>query len=139
MSTIKNEEARLSGIATMSKPLDSTQYPSLSKIQDVIKPFNDSVLDSAVKQLKSEYNSINEVTISPCYTVTYSLHSVNSVKLYIYFSSSTWSLLCAYFFMIILPLPSPTFLYYLRRLYFLTICAIIISEGGDYIWTNYSM
>ena len=112
MSTIKNEEARLSGIATMSKPLDSTQYPSLSKIQDVIKPFNDSVLDSAVKQLKSEYNSINEVTISPCYTVTYSLHSVNSVKLYIYFSSSTWSLLCAYFFMIILPLPSPTFLYY---------------------------
>lgn len=113
MSTIKNDEIRLSGIATMSKPLDSTQYPSLSKIQDVIKPFNDSVLDSAVKQLKSEYNSINEVTISPCYTVTYSLHSVNSVKLYIYFSSSTWSLLCAYFFMIILPLPSPTFLYYL--------------------------
>ena len=112
MSTIKNDEIRLSGIATMSKPLDSTQYPSLSKIHDVIKPFNDSVLDSAVKQLKSEYNSINEVTISPCYTVTYSLHSVNSVKLYIYFSSSTWSLLCAYFFMIILPLPSPTFLYY---------------------------
>ena len=28
--------------------------------------------------------------------------------------------------------PSPTFLYYLRRLYFFTICAIIISEGGDY-------
>ena len=37
MSTIKNDEIRLSGIATMSKPLDSTQYPSLSKIQDVIK------------------------------------------------------------------------------------------------------
>ena len=32
--------------------------------------------------------------------------------------------------------PSPTFLYYLRRLYFFTVCAIIISEGGDYIWTN---
>lgn len=112
MSTIRNDEIRLSGMATMCKPFDETNYASLSKIKDVIKPFNDSVLDSAVKQLKSEYNSINEVTISPCYTVTYSLHSVNSVKLYIYFSSSTWSLLCAYFFMIILPLPSPTFLYY---------------------------
>lgn len=98
MSTIKNEETRLSGIATMSKQLDSEKYPSLSKIQDVIKPFNDSVLDSATKQLKSEYNAINEVNHSPCYTVTYSLHSVNSVKLYIYFSSSTWSLLCACFF-----------------------------------------
>lgn len=107
MSTIKNDEIRLSGIATMSKPLDSTQYPSLSKIQDVIKPFNDSVLDSATKQLKSEYNSINEVTISPCYTVTYSLHSVNSVKLYIYFSSSTWSLLCACFFTLIFVRLSP--------------------------------
>lgn len=85
MSTIKNEETRLSGIATMSKQLDSEKYPSLSKIQDVIKPFNDSVLDSATKQLKSEYNAINEVNHSPCYTVTYSLHSVNSVKLYIYF------------------------------------------------------
>lgn len=57
-------------------------------------------------------NNSKPVNHSPCYTVTYSLHSVNSVKLYIYFSSSTWSLLCAYFFMIILPLPSPTFLYY---------------------------
>lgn len=131
MSTIKNiDTIGIAGI--MNNPLDSTQYPSLSKIQDVIKPFNDSVLDSAVKQLKSEYNSINEVTISPCYTVTYSLHSVNSVKLYVYFFSSTWSLLCACFFMIILPLPSLPFLYYLCRLYFLTICAIIISEGGDY-------
>ena len=101
MSTIKNEETRLSGIATMSKQLDSEKYPSLSKIQDVIKPFNDSVLDSATKQLKSEYNAINEVNHSPCYTVTYSLHSVNSVKLYIYFSSSTWSLLCACFFTLI--------------------------------------
>ena len=60
-------------------------------------------------------NNSKAVNHSPCYTVTYSLHSVNSVKLYIYFSSSTWSLLCAYFFMIILPLPSPTFLYYLRH------------------------
>ena len=90
MSTIKNEEARLSGIATMSKPLDSTQYPSLSKMQDMIKPIDTSVLNS-VKQISStlpKYND-DEVTISPCYTVTYSLHSVNSVKLYIYFSSST--------------------------------------------------
>lgn len=132
MSTIKNEETRLSGIATMSKQLDSEKYPSLSKIQDVIKPFNDSVLDSATKQLKSEYNAINEVNHSPCYTVTYSLHSVNSVKLYIYFFSSTWSLLCACFFMIILPLPSLPFLYYLCRLYFLTICAIITFRGDDY-------
>lgn len=44
MSTIKNEEARLSGIATMSKPLNSTQYPSLSKMQDMIKPIDTSVL-----------------------------------------------------------------------------------------------
>ena len=43
-------------------------------------------------------NNSKAVNHSPCYTVTYSLHSVNSVKLYIYFSSSTWSLLCACFF-----------------------------------------
>lgn len=34
-------------------------------------------------------NNSKAVNHSPCYTVTYSLHSVNSVKLYIYFSSST--------------------------------------------------
>lgn len=123
MSTIKNEETRLSGIATMSKQLDSEKYPSLSKIQDVIKPFNDSVLDSATKQLKSEYNAINEVNHSPCYTVTYSLHSVNSVKLYIYFSLSTWSLLCACFFMIILPLPLTSFLVLLMPIvFFYSLC-----------------
>lgn len=33
-------------------------------------------------------NNSKAVNHSPCYTVTYSLHSVNSVKLYIYFSSS---------------------------------------------------
>ena len=97
MSTIKNDEIRLSGIATMSKPLDSTQYPSLSKIQDVIKPFDDSLIDSVARIGSVKYNN-DEVNHSPCYTVTYSLHSVNSVKLYIYFSSSTWSLLCACFF-----------------------------------------
>ena len=43
-------------------------------------------------------NNSKAVNHSPCYTVTYSLHSVNSVKLYIYFSSSTWSLLCACFY-----------------------------------------
>lgn len=99
MSTIRNDEIRLSGMATMCKPFDETNYASLSKIKDVIKPIDTSVLNS-VKQISStlpKYND-DEVTISPCYTVTYSLHSVNSVKLYIYFSSSTWSLLCACFF-----------------------------------------
>ena len=87
MSTIRNDEIRLSGMATMCKPFDETNYASLSKIKDVIKPIDTSVLNS-VKQISStlpKYND-DEVTISPCYTVTYSLHSVNSVKLYIYFS-----------------------------------------------------
>lgn len=48
-----------------------------------------SSCNSLINVTKTLNNSINEVTISPCYTVTYSLHSVNSVKLYIYFSSST--------------------------------------------------
>ena len=90
MSTIRNDEIRLSGMATMCKPFDETNYASLSKIKDVIKPIDTSVLNS-VKQISStlpKYND-DEVTISPCYTVTYSLHSVNSVKLYIYFSSTT--------------------------------------------------
>ena len=102
MSTIRNDEIRLSGMATMCKQFDETNYASLSKIKDVIKPIDTSVL-SSVKQISStlpKYND-NEVNHSPCYTVTYSLHSVNSVKLYIYFSSSTWSLLCACFFTLI--------------------------------------
>lgn len=135
MSTIKNiDTIGIAGI--MNNPLDSVTRTSALK--DIVKPFDDSLIDSVARIGSVKYNN-DEVNHSPCYTVTYSLHSVNSVKLYIYFSSSTWSLLCACFFMIILPLPSLPFLYYLCRLYFLTICAIIISEGGDYIWTNYSM
>lgn len=108
MSTIRNDEIRLSGMATMCKQFDETNYASLSKIKDVIKPIDTSVL-SSVKQISStlpKYND-NEVNHSPCYTVTYSLHSVNSVKLYIYFSSSTWSLLCACFFTLIFVRLSP--------------------------------
>lgn len=105
MSTIKNiDTIGIAGI--MNNPLDSVTRTSALK--DIVKPFDDSLIDSVARIGSVKYNN-DEVNHSPCYTVTYSLHSVNSVKLYIYFSSSTWSLLCACFFMIILPLPSPTF------------------------------
>lgn len=41
---MKNSMNIVSATATMSKPLDSTQYPSLSKMQDMIKPIDTSVL-----------------------------------------------------------------------------------------------
>lgn len=99
MSTIKNiDTIGIAGIATMNNPLDSVTRSSALK--DIVKPFDDSLIDSVARIGSVNYNN-DEVNHSPCYTVTYSLHSVNSVKLYIYFSSSTWSLLCACFFMLI--------------------------------------
>jgi len=94
MSTIKNiDTIGIAGI--MNNPLDSVTRTSALK--DIVKPFDDSLIDSVARIGSVKYNN-DEVNHSPCYTVTYSLHSVNSVKLYIYFSSSTWSLLCACFF-----------------------------------------
>lgn len=97
MSTIKNiDTIVIAGI--MNNPLDSVTRTSALK--DIVKPFDDSLIDSVARIGSVKYNN-DEVNHSPCYTVTYSLHSVNSVKLYIYFSSSTWSLLCACFFTLI--------------------------------------